>query len=254
MTKHIIVPFDGSSASVRAHGVATALAARLGDCELELLAVVADACDAREIRENAAHRCLHEPVIVVWRDDPAAVIAGSANARDAIVCMATHGRGRTAALLGSVAKDVLRRSHEPLILVGPECERDWLHEPAHVLTCWAGVESSAILPHAKCWAERLGAELWLELVFHPLDALAAEHPDAVLASAKELLGSARVHRRSDASGYPAGAIVAIARGLPATLIAMTTHARTGVVRTVLGSVAMDVVRHAPCPVLVVKGC
>jgi nucleotide-binding universal stress UspA family protein len=253
MTKHIIVPFDGSSASVRAHGVATALAARLGDCDLELLAVVADACEARQIRENAARRCLHEPVIVVWRDDPAAVIAGSAHARDAIVCMATHGRGRTAALLGSVATDVLARARGPLLLVGPACERDWLHEPAHVLAGWAGMESAAILPHAKEWADRLDGELWLDLVFHPLDVVTAENPNAQFAPAVEVLGPGGVHLRSEASSDPAGALVASARELPASLVALTTHARTGAGRAVLGSVAMDVVRHAPCPVLVVKG-
>jgi nucleotide-binding universal stress UspA family protein len=36
----------------------------------------------------------------------------------------------------------------------------------------------------------------------------------------------------------------------AACIAVASHGRTGVARAVLGSVAMSVVRHAPCPVLV----
>jgi nucleotide-binding universal stress UspA family protein len=34
------------------------------------------------------------------------------------------------------------------------------------------------------------------------------------------------------------------------MIAMATHGRSGLTRISLGSVASDVVRHAPCPVLV----
>ena len=36
------------------------------------------------------------------------------------------------------------------------------------------------------------------------------------------------------------------------LIAMSTHGRGGVSRVVFGSVAEDVVRHVPCPVLVIR--
>jgi nucleotide-binding universal stress UspA family protein/CBS domain-containing protein len=43
-----------------------------------------------------------------------------------------------------------------------------------------------------------------------------------------------------------------ARQLGADLIALTTHGRTGVDRLLLGSVAEDVVRRAPCPVHLVR--
>jgi nucleotide-binding universal stress UspA family protein len=43
-----------------------------------------------------------------------------------------------------------------------------------------------------------------------------------------------------------------ARQLGIDLIALTTHGRTGVDRLLLGSVAEDVVRRAPCPVLLVR--
>jgi universal stress protein A len=35
-----------------------------------------------------------------------------------------------------------------------------------------------------------------------------------------------------------------------TLLCMTSHGRTGLSRAVLGSIADEVIRHAPCPVLV----
>ena len=36
------------------------------------------------------------------------------------------------------------------------------------------------------------------------------------------------------------------------LIVLATHGRRGIKRLVIGSVAENVVRHAPCPVLTVK--
>lgn len=54
--------------------------------------------------------------------------------------------------------------------------------------------------------------------------------------------------RGDASA----AICRVAAELPASLIVMGTHGRSGLGRLILGSVAESVARHAPCPVLTVK--
>jgi nucleotide-binding universal stress UspA family protein len=51
---------------------------------------------------------------------------------------------------------------------------------------------------------------------------------------------------------PARAILAEAGARRADLIAVATHARSGVARFRLGSVADKVVRAAPCPVLVAR--
>ena len=53
-----------------------------------------------------------------------------------------------------------------------------------------------------------------------------------------------------AGGDPAAALVEFAKHLPAAMLAMSTHARSGWDRTALGSVAMKVVHDSPCPVLV----
>jgi nucleotide-binding universal stress UspA family protein len=52
-------------------------------------------------------------------------------------------------------------------------------------------------------------------------------------------------------GFPASEIDAHAREMPADLIVLGTHGRSGVERLVLGSVAERVLRRAPCPVLTV---
>jgi nucleotide-binding universal stress UspA family protein len=53
-------------------------------------------------------------------------------------------------------------------------------------------------------------------------------------------------------GPPAEEIVERARALDVSLILMTTHGRSGLGRMVFGSVADSVLRHADCPVLVVR--
>jgi nucleotide-binding universal stress UspA family protein len=46
-------------------------------------------------------------------------------------------------------------------------------------------------------------------------------------------------------------ILHFAREVPADLVVMGTHGRTGLGRVLMGSVAEQVVRKAPCPVLTV---
>ena len=53
-------------------------------------------------------------------------------------------------------------------------------------------------------------------------------------------------------GKPADQILAAAREWDADVIVIGTHGRSGVSRLVLGSTAESVVRHAACPVLVVR--
>ncbi len=54
-------------------------------------------------------------------------------------------------------------------------------------------------------------------------------------------------------GDPAGVIVNVAAETKADLIVMGTHGRTGFTRFIMGSVAEEVLREAPCPVLTVRG-
>lgn len=52
-------------------------------------------------------------------------------------------------------------------------------------------------------------------------------------------------------GDPREVIVRVAKELPADLVVLGSHGRRGLARVLLGSVAEEVVRLAPCPVLVV---
>jgi nucleotide-binding universal stress UspA family protein len=53
-------------------------------------------------------------------------------------------------------------------------------------------------------------------------------------------------------GAPADSILAYAVENAIDLIVMSTHGRTGLARLVFGSVAENVLRHAACPVLLVR--
>ncbi len=53
-------------------------------------------------------------------------------------------------------------------------------------------------------------------------------------------------------GNAAQEIIRLAKDENAALIVMGTHGRTGLMRLLMGSVAEEVVRQAPCPVLTIK--
>jgi len=53
-------------------------------------------------------------------------------------------------------------------------------------------------------------------------------------------------------GKPAAEIIRTAKEWPADIIVIGSHGRHGIQRALLGSVAEAVMRHAPCPVLVIR--
>lgn len=66
------------------------------------------------------------------------------------------------------------------------------------------------------------------------------------------LHGARIDQRVEV-GDVAHAIVRVASEVGADVIVVGSHGHSGVKRFLLGSVSEHVVRHAPCPVLVVHG-
>jgi nucleotide-binding universal stress UspA family protein len=257
--KTLIVPVDGSTTAERGLRVATQLAERLEACDVVVVSVDLDVAERQQPYVDSLLDRTETTTVDVRGEchagDVAAVVARiAAREPDAAVCMTTRGRGRVAApLLGSVATEVLRAVDGPTVLVGPKCDDDWWHEPPRLVACWAGDASNPILAPAAAYSDALGMELSLLCVFHPLDVQASVDPEAQFAPALEQLDrSTPVPTVALHEELPAYAIAQYARELPATLLALTTHARTGLGRAVLGSVALDVVHESPCPVLALR--
>jgi nucleotide-binding universal stress UspA family protein len=68
----------------------------------------------------------------------------------------------------------------------------------------------------------------------------------------ELGSVATVKYEMAVSRFVAEAICEQAKKLSVDLVVLTTHGRTGLMHLLMGSVAEEVVRKAPCPVLVVR--
>ncbi len=262
----IVVPLDGSRFAEQALPVAGALAQRL-DAELALacdLVLVSapweeDRDDAagylRQIAGETATR-VADTIVVEDRPPADAVVDTARAAPNRVVCMTTHGRGRFRwAVIGSVAEGVVSRSREPVILVGPRGGAEPLQAPGRMLICVDGSPASlTVVPSACEWARALHLDVEVAFVAHPLDVEDAVHPDTVLGPVAEQVAAEglAVHPVLLRSSYPAGEVVDLAETLPASMIAMTTHTRTGLARFVLGSVTMGVLNTAPCPVLVTR--
>ena len=142
----ILVPCDGSPASIEALTEAVALALDLGSA-VDLLEVqvpehrlsaspFADGSDAKRINEafGAAKEMLGDRVTRARKiGDPAGTIVETADDAYDLIVMGTHGRiGRLHATLGSVAATVVRSAHCPVLTVRtPTGEEESFAERIH---------------------------------------------------------------------------------------------------------------------------
>jgi nucleotide-binding universal stress UspA family protein len=254
--KTFVVPLDGSEYSERALPVAGALAARFGGGLVLVSAQFHGPLDPSAYLEECAARITQCPVEVVpTRNEHGAVAIAEAleGGADRIVCMTTHGRGSWRwAALGSVAEEVIQRTDRPLLLVGRHCRADFLARGKDLLVCADRADAAAgLAPAVHDWADRLDLHPRVAVVVHPLDAESAEHPEVVLGPIAQALGLAIADADLLRANYVAGKLADHAEDLPAALMAINSHARTGFRRFSMGSETMAVLHLAPCPVLVV---
>ena len=128
-------------------------------------------------------------------------------------------------------------------------------------------ESKGAIRYATRLAERFGASIHLTYVIDSLGDLKdaevvpwnAKIEDATLVLQRKLAALANEEVEELVPVYPhvvAGRpdeeIIALARAYFCDLIIISTHGRKGVSHVLIGSVAERVVRHAYCPVLVVR--
>jgi nucleotide-binding universal stress UspA family protein len=184
---------------------------------------------------------------------------------DALVVGARKRSGLGDLLLGSTAERVLRKASVPVLLA----RRALAPQPACVLAPTDFSEASRFaLEEAVALVRRWGARLVLLHVIEPIvqayawatdlaggeiyviepDELQPEW-DAFLATVD--LSGVRWEQQT-IKGEVSSTVAAAARSLPADLIVMGTHGRTGLTHALLGSVAEGVARTADTCVLTVR--
>ncbi len=258
MFQHVIVPVDFSDASWTAVPVAARLAASV-DGDVEVVTVVdriglVGAADQDLARHVATFAGLPAPVRanVLAGDTVAETVASHLEETSGgIVVMSSHGRGRTAAVLGSVVDELLQLTFGPIVVVGPHVADGAGRTDGDYLVAVDGSHAAEqILPIVGAWAVEFGGVPWVIEVGQEASAGSAAESGYPARLAHQL--GATIGREAEFEvlhGEPADRIVDYASVTNASLIFATTHGRTGMARFRLGSVAAEVVKHAPCPVV-----
>jgi nucleotide-binding universal stress UspA family protein len=211
-------------------------------------------------------------VTEVREGDVSRELTSLAGSMDMLV-VATHGRGGLGrAWLGSVADFLIRHVTAPIYLIRPEGGDEPPPppvEPRHVLAATDGSAASlATVEHAAELARLFRARLTLlRVVAFPgglaspyiphtaeMDREAVERGDAEARESLDALADRfhdlTVHTRVAHAFQPARGILQAIVDVGADVVAVGTHRRTALGRTVLGSTADKVVRASPVPVLV----
>lgn len=189
-----------------------------------------------------------------------------------LIAMATHGRGAIGrAVLGSVTDKVIRASQVPVLAITTEAAERCRRDGAALGTVLVPLDGSPLSETALPVAEELAGTMPLEMLLvrvidtgspyagvwddagyvPPDPEIKAEGREYLAGVARKLRGRGLSVRWELLKGPPALSIVQLARETPRSLVALTTHARSGLVRWWLGSVAEAVVRSSGAPVLVV---
>jgi nucleotide-binding universal stress UspA family protein len=289
MFSNLLVPLDGTAESAVALAPARALVATTG-ARLTLLRVVpspdrgdAGATAAREYLGRIAGGLTASGTgceVAVRAGEPAAMIVDEARERRAdLVVMATHGRsGIGRAVLGSVAEGVLAGGRVPVLLVRPGGRP--VSAVRALLVPLDGSPGGAIaLGIALGLARATGAGLVLLQVVVPLS-VAAHGADAMTGPGdwiwdptwdEEAVRAAQVYVDGMAGrlrhagvaaesravlaepGQSVAAVVnATAEAVDTDVVVMSTHALTGPVRTLVGSVTDEIVRTGRRGVLLIR--
>ena len=288
MYDRILLATDGSDHTRRAAEYVRTLGDRF-DVEVHVLAVadvgsVSVAFDTGGVEQEVVERLQRQ--CEEWATETAefvdaaetAVVSGKpreeildyAAAHDVdLLAMGTHGRtGIRRYVIGSVTEHVLRRAEAPVLTARAD-ERANGGDISRVLVPTDGSDAAeAAVDHAVAVAEACGAAVRVLSVVDTR-ALAAQSElapsDVMLESLEERSEHAvnEVAERCEAAGLSVE--TAVARGAPsravcedaaennADLVVMGTRGRSGLDRVLLGSVTERTVRHAPVPVMAVRG-
>jgi len=214
--------------------------------------------------------------VIVRVGDPATVIVDTARTRRSdLVVVSTHGRsGLSRFFLGSTAEAVVRRAPCPVLTVRRRvlartvaAAKPTSEQINRILVpVDFSAPSRTAVRHAAAFAQRFGASLRLLHVVRRVEvparlALEARRLQAAVyldgeerlaAWAERVVPNGVAVKHVVAVGEPYDVITGMARREKLDLIVISTHGHTGLNRLFLGSTAERIVRHAACPVLVIR--
>lgn len=263
----IVVAIDDSESSLQALVFGQTFAAQLGVgvSAISVVPTQAELSPRRaKLQERLATHHLDVVTIEVVAHDSAKAYLGELVSREGTgLCMMAHGRRPVPEMLiGSVTAGVVRRAQRPVYLCGRRYDSR-VHQRVEVLAvCVDGSKlSEQILPYASALVKRLGARLQLLQV---IDACGDRKPTTLahtdaMESAYLTALARRVEREQALEvdwevlhGDPADSIVSYLAGSHNTMLAMTTHGRSGLSQIVAGSVSHEVLHETSCPVAVLR--
>ncbi len=217
------------------------------------------------------------------RSDPSAgIVEEAAKDQGVLIAMASHGRSGLARWwMGSVADKVLHMTDNPLLMVRSHSEVSASQERSleRLIVPVDGSElAEEVFPHVAYLSKALGlpidllrvtlseAEYYQAMsmglrVLPPTLPSFQSFAEAVDGEAWEYLSDAKARLEEMGAGpvedrvlqgAAAESIVDLATSRTNSLVAMTTHGRSGVGRMILGSVAERVVRQSGGPVLLIR--
>lgn len=263
MFEKLLVCLDGSPFAEKIIPLALAIR-RSAKGTLTLLRVVKDAAEiaSEEASLSDRARLYRAQLRIVVSPDPAgAICAELLKEPRAIAALTTHGRRAwSETVMGSVTARVLHEVHGPVLLMRPQDDRP---APPNIGTVTVALDGNpfaeSMLPFAISAAQSLSARLLL------LQALPANHDRLQIRDLyPDVLESGYLERKAEAirtahgieaqwdvlHGAPADALCRYLNDRRDSLLAMTTHARSGPQKMFLGSVAAHCVRLAGVPLLI----
>ena len=197
-----------------------------------------------------------------------AIVDEAIRMRADLVVLGSRGQGAIATmLLGSVAAEVVDGAPCPVLVArSPKLKRMTLADDgspdaaraADLIREWPifdGVDlrvvSVAPVVGVPVTDGPFGPDV-AEKMIAATEALRVEHERVARSRAEALSAGGRRAQSEVRSGGAAAEIVASAAEHDVDLVVVGSRGRTGLARMVLGSVARDVLAHAPCSVLVVR--
>jgi nucleotide-binding universal stress UspA family protein len=265
----ILVPLDGSPAAEAAFAAAAPLF-RQHEVELLLLNVL-DGIDGpvgmssylAKTCDDFRSRGIKAAFNVRYGKPAEEILHYAADKQADLIVMSTHGRtGVGRVFMGSVTEEVMRHAPVPLIVCRPgTAAPDW----KRIVVALDGSErAEGVLSDVGSLARTLKARVDLVKAAMPALTPAGMGEIGMYLPAEDVMPYLRgvcdrlCREGVDArpiplSGRAAAEVVRHAAEIGAGLVCMTTHGRTGLPRVLLGSIAEEVLRTAPCPVLVRRG-